>query len=278
MENDMKKATYTGPSRLTLTGTQGHAMKSDRYWNAGKTVAALGDGVLLDMAKAPHVLIAGTTGSGKSCMMHAIICSLLAKNTPSSARFLLIDPKRVEFFDYKNHPMLWCPVVTDTDEALTALNKAVKEMEDRFAYMEENGQRIWQGAKLYIFIDEVADLMLTTGKKAEHLITRLAQKGRAAGIHMVLATQQPTVKVLPSVIKANCPTRIALKVRTTSDSRVILDHKGAETLRGCGDAILSDVYGNETRFQGGYLSDEELRTFTHDYTMKSNSFFGRLFG
>lgn len=271
-----RRYSYTGPSRLTLTGTQGQAMRKDAFWYASRSTVALGPGVMLDLAKAPHVLVAGTTGSGKSVMLNAMICSLLAKNNPWTARLLLIDPKRVEFHAYRDHPMLWKPVVMDDDEALDALEDAVEEMERRFRKMEREGHKIWKGAKLYIFIDELADLMLTAGKHAERLLTRLCQKGRAAGIHCILATQQPTVKVLPGIIKANCPTRIALKVRTNSDSRVILDHKGAETLRGSGDAILSDVTGEETRFQGGYMSDREIERFAHDYEYKRQSLWSAL--
>jgi len=274
-----RKYTYTTPRRTLLTGTQGLAMQQDSFWESNRSTVALGDGVLLDLAKAPHVLIAGTPGSGKSCMMNAIICSLLAKNTPFSARLLLIDPKCTEFFSYKNHPLLWRPVVNETDQAIKALSDAVEEMEKRFRIMARQEIRLWKGPKLYIFVDELADLVLTGGQPVIKLLTRLAQKGRAAGVHLVLATQQPTVKVIPSIIKANCPTRIALKTRTISDSRVILDHKGAEALHGCGDAILSDVTGNEYHFQGGFVSDEELEAFTHDHVYKpvKRGLFGFLF-
>ena len=273
-----KQYRYTGPSIDTLTGTEGDAIAaSDEFWNGNKSTVVLGQGVLLDLAKAPHVLIAGTTGSGKSVMMNNIICSLLARNTPWTAQLLLIDPKKVEFTFYAGHPMLWREVVTDDEEALKAFEQAINEMEKRFSVMSRDRLRIWEGPQLYIMVDELADLMLTAGKRAERLITRLAQKGRAAGIHLVLATQQPTVKVIPGIIKANCPTRIALKVKTVSDSRVILDHKGAEELRGAGDAILSDVYGNELRFQAGYISDAELERYAQDYTKTYTGLAGGLF-
>ena len=268
----MKRYYYEAPRRTVLTGTQGTAMQLDSFWEANNSTVTLAPGVLLDLAKAPHVLIAGTTGSGKTVMMHSIICSLLSKNTPSSARLLLIDPKRIEFFCYKDHPMLWKPVITDVEKAEKALSDAVQEMERRFSVMERKEQRIWKGSKLYIFVDELADLLLSVDKKVskkiETNLIRLVQKGRAAGIHCVLATQNPVVKVFSGIIKANCPTRIALKTKTITESRVILDHKGAEELNGCGDAILSDAYGNEYRFQGGYISDEELEEFTHDYIVK----------
>ena len=277
----MATFTYTGPARNTLESTQGNALRLNSFWKSSKSTVTLAPGVLLDLSSAPHVLVAGTTGSGKSVMLNNIITSIIAKNTPWTARLLLIDPKRIEFFTYKNHPMLWKPVITDTRKAESALADAVDEMENRFEEMERNEMRIWNGERLYIVIDELADLLCSADKKVskhiETLITRLVQKGRAAGIHCILATQNPTVEVFSGVIKANCPTRIALKTKTIIESRVILDHKGAETLRGCGDAILSDAYGNEYRFQAGYMDDEELESFTHDYEYKKVPFLKRLF-
>lgn len=277
----MAEYTYTGANRRKLKSTQGKALRMDRFWESSESTITLAPGVLLDLASAPHVLVAGTTGSGKSVMLNNIICSILAKNTPWTARLLLIDPKRVEFFPYKNHPMLWRPVITDTSKAEKALQDAVNEMERRFEQMEREETRIWTDERLYIVIDELADLLCSTDRKTskriENLITRLVQKGRAAGIHCVLATQNPTVKVFSGIIKANCPTRIALKTKTVSESRVILDHKGAETLRGLGDCILSDAYGNEYRFQAGYMPDDELDRFAHDYEFKRVSIFSRLF-
>ena len=277
----MATFTYTGPARNTLESTQGTALRLNSFWKSSKSTVTLAPGVLLDLATAPHVLVAGTTGSGKSVMLNNIITSIIAKNTPWTARLLLIDPKRIEFFTYKNHPMLWKPVITDTRKAENALADAVDEMENRFEYMERNEMRIWNGEPLYIVIDELADLLCSADKKVskhiETLITRLVQKGRAAGIHCILATQNPTVKVFSGIIKANCPTRIALKTKTVTESRVILDHKGAEMLRGRGDAIISDAYGNEYRFQAGYMDDEELESFTHDYEYKKVPFLKRLF-
>lgn len=277
----MATFTYTGPARNTLESTQGNALRLNSFWKSSKSTVTLAPGVLLDLSSAPHVLVAGTTGSGKSVMLNNIITSIIAKNTPWTARLLLIDPKRIEFFTYKNHPMLWKPVITDTRKAENALADAVDEMENRFEEMERNEMRIWNGERLYIVIDELADLLCSADKKVskhiETLITRLVQKGRAAGIHCILATQNPTVKVFSGIIKANCPTRIALKTKTITESRVILDHKGAETLRGRGDAILSDAYGNEYRFQAGYMDDEELEFFTHDYEYKKVSFLKKLF-
>ena len=277
----MKNYTYIAADRSNLKSTQGKALRLDSFWESNESTVTLAPGVLLDLSSAPHVLVAGTTGSGKSVMLNNMICSILAKNTPWTARLLLIDPKRIEFFTYKNHPMLWKPVITDTRKAERALEDAVNEMKSRFEYMERDEMRIWTGERLYIFIDELADLLCSADKKVskhiETLITRLVQKGRAAGIHCILATQNPTVKVFSGIIKANCPTRIALKTKTITESRVILDHKGAEELKGRGDAIISDAYGNEYRFQAGYMDDEELESFTHGYELKKVSFFSRLF-
>ena len=277
----MATFTYTGPARNTLESTQGNALRLNSFWKSSKSTVTLAPGVLLDLSSAPHVLVAGTTGSGKSVMLNNIITSIIAKNTPWTARLLLIDPKRIEFFTYKNHPMLWRPVIYETKKSASALADAVEEMERRYAFMEREEMRMWNGERLYIVIDEMADLMLSAdskiSKNIEKNIIRLVQKGRAAGIHCILATQNPTTEVFSGIIKANCPTRIALKTKTITESRVILDHKGAETLRGRGDAILSDAYGNEYRFQAGYMDDEELESFTHDYEYKKVSFLKKLF-
>lgn len=247
--------TYHRPTASGITGNFRECL-SDEFYSSNNSTVLLGKDTLLDLSTAPHVLIAGTVGSGKSVMMHSIIASLLLKNDPTTAKLILIDPKRVEFTFYRDHPL--CTVLYETEQALSALDMAVNEMERRFQVMERDRTRIWNGEKLYIIIDELADLMLTAGKDAEVKITRLAQKGRAAGVHLVMATQHPVVKVLSGIIKANCPTRIALKVKTISDSRVILDHKGAEQLKGKGDAILSTASGEEFHFQGAYLTDEDI--------------------
>ena len=219
--------------------------------------------ITLDITSAPHILIAGTTGSGKSVMMHSIICSLLQGNDPDSAEFILIDPKQVEFTFYEDLPGV--RVCYDSTEAYSLLSSAIMEMERRFSVMKANRTRVWSGKKTYIFIDELADLMLGSRKTIEPLITRIAQKGRAAGVHLILATQYPTKQVFSTVIKANVPTRIALKVKTRSDSMTIIDRTGAELLQGKGDAILSKADGEEIHFQGRFLSDAEIEEITDTY-------------
>lgn len=225
--------------------------------------ATLSREITVEMTTAPHILIAGTTGSGKSVMMHSIICSLLEQNNPTTAQFILIDPKQVEFTFYEGLPGV--DVCYDSSEAHRLLSSAIEEMERRFSVMKANRTRLWEGKKTYIFIDELADLMLGSRKTIEPLITSIAQKGRAAGMHLILATQYPTKQVFSTVIKANVPTRIALKVKTRSDSMTIIDHTGAELLQGKGDAILSQADGEEINFQGRYLSDEEIEEITENY-------------
>lgn len=253
--------TYHRPTASGITGNFRECL-NDEFYSSNNSTVLLGKDTLLDLSKAPHVLIAGTTGSGKSVMMHSIIASLLLKNDPTTAKLYMIDPKRIEFSFYRDHPM--CTVVYETEQAVSLLDMAVNEMERRFAIMDEQRKRIWNGEKLYIFIDELADLMLSAGKNtkdakdAEVKITRLVQKGRAAGVHLIMATQHPTTDIISGIIKANCPTRIALKVKTIINSMVILDHKGAEQLKGKGDAILSTASGEEFHFQGAYLTDEDI--------------------
>ena len=205
-------------------------------------------------------------------MMHAIIASLLLKNNPSEARLVLIDPKRTELTFYKNHPMLACPIAKSPEEALDVLGMSLNEMERRLAQMEAQNVRRWNGTKLYIFIDELADLMLTSKKQTEQLISRIAMLGRAAGIHLVCATQHPTANVVTSQIKNNMNTRIALHVANSKASYIVLDAEkadvedfvgipGAHKLTGKGDAILRNSDGSMQRFQGGYMSDDDLLAF-----------------
>jgi len=231
----------------------------------GKDIA--GEGVLADLAKMPHLLIAGTTGSGKSVCINALILSILYKATPEEVRMIMVDPKMLELSVYDGIPHLLSPVVTDMNEAANALRWAIFEMERRYKLMSELGVRnlagynrkIKQaqesGEPLYdplakdgdlpeklqempcivVVIDELADLMMVVGKKVEELITRLAQKGRASGVHLLLATQRPSVDVITGLIKANVPTRIAFQVSSKVDSRTVLDQMGAEQLLGHGD-------------------------------------------
>ena len=255
----------------------------------GKDIA--GNPICADLAKMPHLLVAGTTGSGKSVGINATILSLLYKSDPNDVRMILIDPKMLEMSVYEGIPHLLAPVVTDMRQAGHALNWAVAEMERRYKLMSKLGvrnlagynQKIAEAAKkeqhipnpfsltpdapepleklptIVIIIDELADLMMVVGKKVEELIARIAQKARAAGIHLILATQRPSVDVITGLIKANIPTRIAFQVSSKIDSRTILDQMGAETLLGMGDMLyMPPGTGLPVRVHGAFVSDDEV--------------------
>ncbi len=251
----------------------------------------IGEPVVADLAKAPHLLVAGTTGSGKSVGVNAMILSLLYRATPEEVRFVMIDPKMLELSIYDGIPHLLAPVVTDMKLAANALNWCVAEMERRYRLMSglrvrnlagynqkvreaiEAGEPLVDGASsdpeepaplvplpyVVVVVDELADLMLVAGKKIEELIARLAQKARAAGIHLILATQRPSVDVITGLIKANIPTRIAFQVSSKVDSRTILDQMGAECLLGQGDMLyLPPGTGYPQRVHGAFVADEEV--------------------
>jgi DNA segregation ATPase FtsK/SpoIIIE, S-DNA-T family len=247
--------------------------------------------IISDLAKMPHALVAGTTGSGKSVAINAFILSLIYKSTPEQVRLILVDPKMLELSVYEGIPHLLTPVVTDMSEAASALRWSVGEMERRYKLMSSLGvrnlsgynQKVREAAKneqpllnplttlhdtpeqleelplIVIVIDELADLMMVAGKKVEQLIARLAQKARAAGIHLLLATQRPSVDVITGLIKANIPTRIAFQVSSKIDSRTILDQSGAEALLGQGDMLyLPPGTGFPQRVHGAYVADHEV--------------------
>ena len=251
----------------------------------------IGNPVVADLAKMPHCLVAGTTGSGKSVGINAMILSLLYKAEARDVRLILIDPKMLEMSVYEGIPHLLCPVVTDMKQAANALNWCVGEMERRYKLMSRMGVRNLAGynkklddakAKgelipnpfsltpeapepldrlpfVVVVIDELADLMMVVGKKIEELIARLAQKARAAGIHLILATQRPSVDVITGLIKANIPTRLSFQVSSKIDSRTILDQMGAEALLGQGDMLyLPPGSGVPVRVHGAFVSDEEV--------------------
>lgn len=255
----------------------------------GKDIA--GHPVVADLAKMPHLLVAGTTGSGKSVGINATILSLLYKSDPNQVRLILIDPKMLELSIYEGIPHLLAPVVTDMRQAGHALNWAVNEMERRYKLMSKMGVRNLTGYNqkivdadkreekipnpfsltpdapepleklptIVIIIDELADLMMVVGKKVEELIARIAQKARAAGIHLILATQRPSVDVITGLIKANVPTRIAFQVSSKIDSRTILDQMGAEALLGMGDMLyMPPGTGLPIRVHGAFVSDDEV--------------------
>ena len=261
--------TYFSPDPDLLQGSTFYeAVNTDAFVGSNRSTVALGKDVLIDIEKAVHTLIAGECGSGKSVMMHNIICSLLLKNSPNTMELLLIDPKRVEFkFFYRNNPCLFCPVVTEPETALQRLEEAYNEMMRRYDVMEEEGKRFWTGKKLYIIIDEIADLVSTGGKRLEAVIEKIARLGRGAGVHLIVATQHPTAKVLSRQITTNLDTRICLRVNDSSASRLVLGASGGEKLKGRGDAIIR-YYGETRRFQGAYIDDSRLEAFSHSWRLE----------
>ncbi len=276
-----------------IIGSQAyHGMHSPLSVALGKDIG--GQPVVVDLAKMPHLLVAGTTGSGKSVGINAMILSLIYKAEPKDVRMIMVDPKMLELSIYEGIPHLLAPVVTDMTKAANALNWCVGEMERRYKLMSALGVRNLSGfnskineAKkagehipnpfsltanteigpepleplpyIVVVIDELADLMMVVGKKIEELIARLAQKARASGIHLILATQRPSVDVITGLIKANIPTRIAFQVSSKIDSRTILDQMGAEALLGQGDMLfLAPGTGLPVRVHGAFVADEEV--------------------
>ena len=245
----------------------------------GKDIS--GRAVVANLAKMPHLLIAGTTGSGKSVMTNTLISSLLYRNAPSDMKLIIVDPKQVEMAQYQDIPHLLTPIITSTEKALSAMKWAVGEMEKRYTLMaeekvkniadynakmakSEDPEKEGKMPYIVIIIDEMADLMMMAGKDLEMLIVRIAQKGRAAGIHLVLATQRPEVKVITGLIKANIPGRIAFAVGSQMDSRIMLDQGGAEKLLGKGDMLLltTEMMGKPRRIQGAWASDDDIAKVT----------------
>lgn len=266
----------------------------------GRDIA--GEPVITDLARMPHLLVAGTTGSGKSVGVNAMILSILFRKTPEECRFLMIDPKMLELSVYNGIPHLLCPVVTEPQKAVGALNWVVSEMEERYKRMarlsvrnieafnarvrtaQKRGEALSRtvqtgfhpetGAPLYereeissepmpyivVVVDEFADLMITAGKDVETAVQRLAQKARAAGIHLIMATQRPSVDIITGTIKANFPTRISFKVASKIDSRTILNDMGAEQLLGQGDMLFAGGSGQAVRVHGPFVSDDEVET------------------
>ena len=237
-----------------------------------------GNVISCDITKMPHLLIAGSTGSGKSVAINGILTSILLKATPNQVKLMLIDPKKVELEVYNGIPHLLSPVVSEPKKAARALNKVVEEMEKRYELFAKTGQRKIdtynefvkeENAKngtdiptlpyIVVVVDELADLMMTVSNEVETAIIRLAQMGRAAGVHMILATQRPSVDVITGLIKANVPSRIAFAVSSGTDSRTILDSNGAEKLLGRGDMLFEPIDQNKpTRIQGSFISDQDV--------------------
>jgi S-DNA-T family DNA segregation ATPase FtsK/SpoIIIE len=266
-----------------------HDLHSPLTLALGKDIA--GNPVVTDLTRMPHLLVAGTTGSGKSVAINAMILSMLYKSEPRDVRLILVDPKMLELSMYQDIPHLLAPVVTDMKQAANALSWCVGEMERRYKLMSWVGVRNLSGYNhklaeadkagaplmdpgtlegtepvpleklpyIVLIIDELADLMMVSGKKVEELVARLAQKARASGIHLIVATQRPSVDVITGLIKANIPTRIAFQVSSRVDSRTILDQQGAESLIGQGDMLyLPPGTGMPTRVHGAYVADHEV--------------------
>ena len=305
------------PNKKREIVTLRHILEDKEFQNSnqklplclGKDIA--GKPIIVDLSTMPHLLIAGTTGSGKSVGVNSMIISLLYKHTPETCRFIMIDPKMLELSVYDGIPHLLTPVVTDPKKAITALKWAVREMEKRYTLMSklgvrnienfnerlltarrkgeiltqniqvgfdtETGQPIFEETEIdltplsfiVIIIDEVADLMLVAGKEIEAAVQRLAQMARAAGIHVVMATQRPSVDVITGTIKANFPTRISFQVTSKIDSRTILGEQGAEQLLGKGDMLFMAGGGKVTRVHGPFLNDMEVENVT-SYLMKQS--------
>ncbi len=262
--------------RELLQGDSFEKAKSPVTFAVGKDIA--GKVIVTDIAKMPHLLIAGATGSGKSVCINTLIMSILYKSNPNDVKLIMIDPKVVELSVYNGIPHLFCPVVTDPKEAAASLNWAVREMMERYNKFKELGVRNIQGYNdkiktvenaaeagyekmplLVIIVDEFADLMMVASKEVEDAVCRLAQLARAAGIHLILATQRPSVNVITGIIKANIPSRIAFSVSSAIDSRTILDKGGAEKLLGKGDMLFfPSGYSEPVRLQGAFVSDKEV--------------------
>jgi S-DNA-T family DNA segregation ATPase FtsK/SpoIIIE len=247
-----------------------------------------GNPIITDLAKCPHMLIAGTTGSGKSVCINTIIMSLLLTRQPEDVRFILVDPKMVEMAAFEKLPHLLCPTINDTKKAESILEWATVKMDERYEILREAGvknlatfntlseQEIFEAFQaetpeeqakiithmpsIVIIIDELADLMMTAGKEVESYIIRIAQKARAVGIHLVLATQRPSANVVTGLIKSNMPCRVSFRVASGQESRIVLDQKGAEILLGQGDMLVLEPGASTLeRAQGTYVADSEIR-------------------
>jgi DNA segregation ATPase FtsK/SpoIIIE, S-DNA-T family len=259
----------TKPAKVTLGDVfQSYPDANDWTLPVGLGKDISGRAVFFDLSEMPHLLVAGTTGSGKSVMLNGLLTSLLLTTDPRQVKMVLIDPKRVELSQFGRVPHLITPVVTDVKKAANALSWGVAEMERRYEVLERNGVRSLEGynAKaevqmpyVVVVIDELADLMMQAGAKVEDAIIRLAQKARAVGIHLVVATQRPSVDVITGMIKANVPSRIAFAVSSQVDSRVIMDSPGAEALLGMGDMLYKPVSAaRPSRVQGAFISEAEV--------------------
>ena len=267
------------PNKQVSTVSIREVLESREFRNARSKISFAvgkdinGNCVVGDIAKMPHVLIAGTTGSGKSVCTNSILISILYKATPDEVKLIVVDPKMVEFGIYNGIPHLLIPVVTDAKKAAGALQWAVTEMMRRYRTLSETGVRDIESynklaetdealepmPKLVVVIDELADLMMVAGKEVEEAICRIAQMGRASGVHLVIATQRPSADVITGLMKANIPSRIALVVSSAMESRIILDSQGAEKLIGRGDMLYAPLGKGKKRVQGCYIDETEVQ-------------------
>ena len=290
-----------------LSSTQYDESKSPLTVALGKDIS--GSAVVAELSSMPHLLVAGTTGSGKSVAINSMLVSILFKASPEQVRLILIDPKMLELSVYEDIPHLLCPVITDMKEASSGLRWCVNEMERRYKLMAELGVRnlngynkkvsdsinkgqpikdpLWKSddeeteseipnleqlPNIVLAVDELADLMMIVGKTAEQLIARIAQKARAAGIHMLLATQRPSVDVITGLIKANISARVAFQVASKMDSRVILDQGGAEQLLGKGDMLyLAAGTSIPQRVHGAFVGDDEVKRVADDWRQRGKA-------
>ncbi|MEX2054176.1 MAG: DNA translocase FtsK 4TM domain-containing protein [Candidatus Colwellbacteria bacterium] len=262
------------PNKTASIVRLGSLLNYPEFKNTGSLSVPLGrdvsgDPIFTSLAKMPHLLIAGSTGSGKSVAIHSLIVSLLYKNSPATLRFIMIDPKKVELSSYDGIPHLLSPVITEGKRAIAALKFAIQEMERRYELLLNAGKRDIVGYNkdreddvlpyMVIIIDELADLMSAYGREVEGAIVRLAQMARATGIHLLVSTQRPSVEVITGLIKANITSRVALQVASQVDSRTILDMAGAEKLLGGGDMLfISSDYSKPKRIQGNYIGEDEV--------------------
>ena len=272
------------PSEKRITVKLREVMESSEFLNSAQTSKMTlplgrdvsGKPMVAELSDMPHLLIAGATNSGKSVCINTFLCSLLYQNSPSDLKMILVDPKQVELKDYDHLPHLLTPVITDPDKASNALKWAVSEMNRRYKILSEAGARNIQEynsqkdiedkkmPKILILIDELADLMMANGKEIEASICRLAQMARAVGMHLIVATQRPSVDVITGLIKANIPSRISFSVSSAIDSRTILDTQGAEDLLGKGDMLfLQKDYSKPRRIQGIYVAPTEIKKLTN---------------
>ncbi len=284
------------PNKAAALVRLGNLMAYSEFQSAGPLAFALGRDVMgepifANIEKMPHLLIAGATGSGKSVSIHSLIVSLLYKNSPSSLRMIMIDPKRVELSMYDGIPHLISPVITEAKKSVAVFRWAISEMERRYELLQHAGSRdiksynanLPTGGRqaadkdreplpyIVMVVDELADLMTSYGREVEGSIVRLAQMARATGIHLVLSTQRPSVEVITGLIKANITTRIALQVASQIDSRTILDTAGAEKLLGGGDLLfVTSDFSKPRRLQGGYLTEEEINKVA-DFVRENNA-------